>query len=147
MKQNLFAEFWKMKMHGIEPFEKAAKLSKSELVQIQRMIGNLQKKGYISSDIITALQKANSKLSEKWRAERAYWTEVKKLDTNTIGEIGDELDLSDYQVILSPNACEKCREKTENGSKIFKNSDIQKSGYGHVPPFHPNCFCIMIPID
>lgn len=144
---NLFAEYWKMQMHGIEPFEKAKRLSKSELMEVQRTITRLQKRGLNSSRIITALQKENKKLSERWKAERAFWTSVKSSDTQKIAEAGEELDITKYKVILSPSACETCISKTDNGRKIFKNSDLEKSGYGHVPPFHPNCYCIVIPTD
>lgn len=134
-------------MHGIEPFEKAERLSKTELIEIQRTIAKLQEKGYPSSKIITALQKANAKLSERWKAERAYFTEVKREDTQKVGEAGGYLDITKYRVILSPNACETCRGKSNNGTKIFKTADLEKAGYGHIPPFHPNCFCILIPSE
>ena len=133
-------------MHGIEPFEKAERLSETEIIEVQRTIGELQKKGLPSSKIISALQKQNPKLSEKYRAERAYWTEVKHQDTQKVGEAGEELDFETFKVILSPNACKTCHEKTNNGTKLFKSADLQKAGYGHIPPFHPNCYCIMIPV-
>ncbi len=143
---NLFHEFWKANAGG-ELFEKKGSLTKSEIVEIQNKIAELQKRGLPSSRIITALQKFNRKLSERWKAERAFWTEVKLDDTQTVGEAGDDIGISKYRVILSPNACKECRRKTTNGSKVFKNIDLQKSGYGHVPPFHPNCFCILIPLE
>ena len=130
--------------NGEVSFEKA-KLTKSELVDIQNTIKTLQDKGYASSKIISALQKKNAKLSERWKAERAYWTETKREDTGIVGEVGDEVGFTKYKVILSPNACATCIRKSDNEKKIFKNSDLQKSGYGHVPPFHPNCYCILVP--
>jgi len=139
-----FKDFWK-NAHAAT-FEKTA-LTKSEILEVQDRITKLQSKGLPSSKIITALQKLNPKLSERWKAERAYWTEVKKDDTDTVGEAGDDLGISKYKVILSPNACPTCVHKTSDGSKIFKNSDLEKSGYGHVPPFHPNCYCILIPVE
>jgi hypothetical protein len=142
---NTFKEFWKAN-NDLEIFEKKASLTKSEIIEIQDKISQLQKKGYPSSKIITALQKFNSKLVDRWKAERAYWTEVKSIDSQIVGDAGDDLGISKYKVILSPNACEICRNKSEDGRKIFKSTDIEKSGYGHVPPFHPNCYCILIPI-
>ncbi len=143
---NIFKEFWKAQQE--QPiFEKKSSLTKAEIVEIQNKIAIMQKKGFPSSKIIIALQKFNSKLSERWKAERAYWTEVKVDDTELVGEMGDELGISKYKVILSPNPCRTCIAKTRDGSRIFKNSDIEKSGYGHVPPFHPNCYCILIPIE
>lgn len=140
-----FADFWKIQNARDDAFEKVA-LTKSELVSIQQAISLLQKKGLPSSEIITALQKKNAKLRERWKAERAYWTEVKMADTQKVGDIGEDIGFDNYQVILSPNACKTCRRKSDNGTKIFKNQDIEKSGYGHVPPFHPNCYCILIPV-
>lgn len=139
-----FKDFWKAENYDIQPFEKA-RLNKSELQAVQIKISELQKKGLPSSKIISMLQKMNSKLSERWKAERAYWTTVKQDDTQVVGEAGEDLGIDKYSVILSPHACKVCREKTQNGAKIFKSSDVQKSGFGHVPPFHPNCYCILVP--
>lgn len=138
-----FPDFWK-NLNGVVSFEKA-RLTKSELVEVQNTIARLQKKGLPASKIIDALQKKNSKLSERWKAERAFWTETKRDDTGVVSDIGEEVGFSEYKVILSPNACKTCREKTSGGRKIFKTADLHKSGYGHVPPFHPNCYCILIP--
>lgn len=139
-----FTDFWKMNTHGIMPFEKE-RLTKTELIAVQDTITKLQARGYSSTKIITALQNMNKKLSERWKAERAYWTESKREDTELVADAGDDLGIDKYKVILSPNACKICREKTANGGKIFKSSDIEKAGYGHIPPFHPNCYCILIP--
>jgi hypothetical protein len=128
-----------------EPFEKADRLSQLELNKVSRMIQTMQDDGKISSVIISKLQSSFPKLSMRWKAERAYWTEVKRMDTQMIGEAGDELDIEEYKAILSPNACPECREKTSNGAKIFGGGDIRKEGYGHVPPYHPGCFCILVP--
>lgn len=137
-----FKDYWKIQNGA--PFEKS-RLTKTELQSVQNKIADLQKKGWISSKIITSIQKMNPKLSERWKAERVYWTEVKRDDTAVVGEAGDDLGIDKYSVILSPNACKTCIKKSDNGRKIFKTSDIEKSGYGHVPPFHPNCYCILVP--
>jgi hypothetical protein len=142
---NTFKEFWKIQNDYEKSFSGDKALSVNELKKVQQIIKTLQDKGLPSSKIIVALQQEVSKLSEKYKAERAYWTEVKRDDTKTVGELGEDLGISKYQVILSPSACKICRNKTENGKKIFKNSDIAKSGWGHVPPFHPGCYCIIIP--
>lgn len=120
-------------------------LTRQEISSIRKTISELTSKGLPSSKIITQLQKTNSKLNERWRAERVYWTESKKQDTELVGNAGDNLDVEKYQVILSPSACETCRKASDNGKKIFKTSDLKQSGYGHTPPFHPNCYCIIIP--
>lgn len=138
-----FKSFWKIQFHG-ESFEKD-RLSTIELKKVQDVIFELQKKGLPSSKIITELQRVNKKLSERWKAERAFWTEVKRDDTYGVADASDDLGVDKYQVILSPNACRLCRKKTEQGKKVFKGMDLEKSGYGHVPPFHPNCYCILIP--
>lgn len=137
---NLFKEIWKAN-NG----EDMKALTKSELIQVQGIIFNLQKKGYPSSKIITALQKTNQKLNEKWRAERAYWTTVKQDDTKAIADLGDDLGFTKYKVILSPNACPLCIQKTNNGRKVFDQREISKSGYGQFVPWHPNCYCIVVP--
>lgn len=138
-----FRQYWRAMQ--TEDFAKSRKLTYSELVEVQATIAQLQKKGLPSSKIISALQKRQPKLSERYKAERAYWTEVKRGDTNLVAEAGEELEVKNYRVILSPNACKTCREKTDNGDRVFKSSDLEKAGFGHVPPFHPNCFCILIP--
>lgn len=142
---NLFKEFWKAE-HGGELFEKAGALTKAELAQVQGKIAELQKKGLPSSKIIASLQRFNGKLSEKWRAERAYWTEVKLDDREKVGEIGDDLGIAKYKIILSPNACKLCRMKSNGGRKVFSQKDMEKTGYGNFVPWHPNCYCIAIPI-
>jgi protein-disulfide isomerase-like protein with CxxC motif len=144
MSFNLFKQFWKANSGG-ELFEKSAALSKSEIMEVQKKIAELQGKGLPSSKIINALQKFNSKLMEKYRAEAAYWTGVKANDTQTVAQIGDDLGISKYKVILSPSACELCREKTNNGTKIFDQKDISKTGYGKFVPWHVNCYCILVP--
>lgn len=137
-----FQDYWKMENHG---FVKS-KLTKSELIDVQNTIAKLQTKGLPSSKIIDALQKMNSKLSERWKAERAFWTETKKEDTSLVGEASEEVGISEYRVILSPNACKVCRDKTNNGTKIFSQKDVEKTGYGEFVPWHPNCYCIAVPV-
>lgn len=146
MKNQLtFRKFWGILNDVEKSFSDDKALTKNELVAVQNIIKTLQSKGLPSSKIITALQQEVSKLHEKYRAEAAYWTETKRDDTKTVGELGEDLGITKYKVILSPNACKLCRQKTENGKKIFSNADIQKTGYGHVPPLHVNCYCILIP--
>ncbi|MGH7239179.1 MAG: hypothetical protein ACREHG_03825 [Candidatus Saccharimonadales bacterium] len=142
---SLFKQMWGVLNEG--EFAKAERLTEKELRQIQETISTMQNKGIASEKIIAALQKAMPKLREKWRAERAFWTESKRSDTQKVGMAAEELDMNKYRVILSPNACHICREKTRNGARVFKSTDLQKTGYGHVPPFHPNCYCILIPTE
>lgn len=138
-----FKEYWK-----IEKGESVdSKLTKEELMEIRSFISKMQDKGMPSTKVIAHLQTMNKKLIEKWKAERAYWTESKMVDTKIVGQASKELDINTYKMILSPHACPICISKTDSGKKIFKNSDLKKSGYGHVPPFHPNCYCVMLPID
>lgn len=130
-------------MNG-ETFQKAD-LSVVELQKVQETIARLQKRGLPASKIINSLRRSIPGLSEPWKAKRAFWTELKSMDTEKVVEAGEILDVDKYRVILSPSACKICREKTGNGSKIFKSEDVNKSGYGHAPPFHPSCFCILVP--
>lgn len=130
-------------MNG-ETFEKAD-LSVRELKKVQETIATLQKRGLPAYKIINALQRSIKGLSTPYKAKRAFWTELKSMDTQKVLEAGDVLEVDKYRVILSPNACKECREKTSDGDKVFKAEDVNKSGYGNVPPFHPNCFCILVP--
>jgi hypothetical protein len=141
----MFKEFWK-KINMGQSIQKSERLSRDELVKVQQTIATLQRRGIPSSKIINKLQQEHEKLREHWKAERAYWTEVKRDDTKLVGRASDDLEIDKFRVILSPHACPICIKKTDNGGKIFKSNDITKSGYGHVPPFHPNCYCIIIPV-
>lgn len=142
---NLFKSFWKTSKDQL--FEKNMALTVSELTGVQDKIARLQAKGLPSSRIIDALQRFNPKLSDRYRAEAAYWTEVKRIDTEEVAELGDELGISKYKVVLSPSACRLCREKTNNGNKIFSQKEVQKTGYGQFVPWHPNCYCVAIPYE
>jgi hypothetical protein len=137
---SLFKNFWKLNGNT------DVALTEKEIVEVQNKIHDLQKQGYPSSVIIKNLQNYNAKLTEKWKAARAYWTEVKHQDTELVGDIGEDLGISKYKVILSPHACAICKSKTSGGRKIFSYKDIQKSGEGGSPPFHPNCYCIVFPV-
>jgi hypothetical protein len=139
--ENNFKQFWKAQAEQV--FEK--KLTLKELGKIRETITNMHKRGVISSKIISKLTRVSPKISTQWEASRAYWTESKRMDTQKVGEIGDDIGITKYRVILSPDACEVCRKKTDNGAKIIKSEDVHKSGYGHVPPYHPGCFCILVP--
>lgn len=145
MNFNKFKEYWIAKSMTPEEFYKSASLTRKELVDVKNYIKALQDKNAPSSIIISHLQKFTPKLSEKWKAERAYYTEIKRTDTKIVAQAAEELGITKYRVILSPNACPECRKKTDNGVKKFTNQDMQKDGYGHVPPFHPNCYCVAIP--
>jgi len=141
-----FKTFWKSIINNEEIILKSsAKLSKSELVQVQNIIHTMQKKGKNAKSIIKYLQDHNSKLVDMYKAERAFWTEIKRMDTADVADSADELDLKEFKVILSPHACPLCLSKTNNGKKVFKSSEITKDGFGHAPPFHPNCYCVIIP--
>lgn len=147
MKQNEFTNYWKSLNSSYEEFQKSSSLTIKELKEIRQYIKALQDKGAISKTIIGHLQKFNSKISELWKAERVYYTEIKRDNSQTVGEIGEELEIKSYRVVLSPHACGACHKSSNNGNKIFKTSDIQKAEYGVVPPFHPNCYCILLPKD
>lgn len=144
---NLFKQLWKLTKAFDEEYliKSSDKLTEEELVKIQNSIHEMQGKGMNATSIIKYLQNHNEKLADKYKAERAFWTEVKRMDTEQVGESADNLDLDEFKVILSPHACPLCVKKTNNGEKVFKSTDMQKDGFGHVPPFHPNCYCIIVP--
>ena len=145
MKQDEFKNYYKSLFEEDNEFYKSSALTDKEIVDCRKYIAELQKKDAPAKVIIEHLQHFNPKLMEKWRAERVYYTETKKQDSNVVGEAGQELEIKSYRVILSPHACDVCHQKSMNGTKVFKNSDITKGGYGHVPPFHPNCYCVLLP--
>lgn len=122
------------------------KLTEKEIRGVQNVIRDMQKKGANASRIIKYLQDHNTKLADRYKAERAFFTELKRLDTQQVKASATYLDLDEYKVILSPHACSICRKKTQEGNRIFKSSDLRKTGYGHYPPFHPNCYCVLIPV-
>lgn len=138
---NQFKTFW----NGFASFEKGEALTKTEQAEVRAIIKQLQKAGLSSSKIIKRLQRDVPKLSEEYKASRAYWTTTKELDTHLIAEAGEDLGIDKYRVILSPNACTLCREKTQNGAKVFKQADLEKTGYGQFVPWHPNCYCVAVP--
>lgn len=145
MEINEFREYYKSLFITDGEFYKSSALSDKEIVDVRRYIKALQDKGATSKIIIKHLQSFSPKIKELWKAERVYYTEIKREDTKVVAQAGEDLEIKSYRVILSPNACETCRKKTNSGSKIFKNSDLQKDGYGHIPPFHPNCYCALLP--
>ncbi len=142
----LFSTYWKLLKKTEDEYlvKSSDKLTKRELMDMQNLISEMRKKGKNANAIIKYLQNHNSKLSERYKAERAFFTEVKRNDTKEVYLASEYLDIDEFRVLLSPNACEHCRKKTENGRKTFKSSEVKK-GEGHVPPFHPNCYCVLIP--
>lgn len=138
---NQFKYWWQNK----DIIEKSGALTFDELSMVRRTINKYRNAGKPSSYIISKLQEQFGKLSETYKAERAFWTELKRMDTSDVGIASDELKIDKFRVILSPNACPQCRKKTDNGSKVFSGDEMEKDGYGHVPPFHPNCYCIIVP--
>lgn len=143
-----FRKLWKILQITPEDYflKSEGKLTEKEIRDIQNVIRNMQKEGKNANQIILYLQEYNQKLAEKYRAERVFYTELKRLDTKQVETAGKYLELEEYRVILSPHACELCRSKTQNGKKIFTEEDFKKEGYGHVPPFHVNCYCTLIPV-
>lgn len=119
-------------------------LTEKEIKQAQQLIHDMQAKGFPANKIIAKLQRLNTKLVEKYRAERVFWTENKQRESNIIAEAGEELGIDEYRVILSPNACHKCRSVFNNGKRILTSKEIAD---GQVPPAitHPNCYCSLIP--
>ncbi len=138
-----FRDYWKLQKGEMSVDEFSDKrLTVPELKQVRDVIAQMQSKNLPSSKIIEALQHINKKLMEKWRAERAYFTEVKRDDTIAVAEASEELDVHKYRVVLSPNACDICVKKFSG--KIFKSNQIEKNGQPIIPA-HPNCYCILIP--
>jgi hypothetical protein len=139
-----FKEFWKLNIGEDGEFTKSAdKLSKVELTEVQQIIHDMQKSGKNASKIIKYLQDHNHKLINKSSAERAYYTERKRMDTLDVIDAGESLDLTKYRVLLSPHACPVCVASFKG--KTFDHSELKKNGVDIIPR-HPNCYCCLIPI-
>jgi hypothetical protein len=120
-----------------------AKLSRDELTKAREIIraGNSR-----SVPAYETIGKVGRELNiNQYRAQRVYVTESKRNDVVATRQLGKGIGFSKYSVILSPNACHKCQQMTENGRKIFTQKDITKGGYGWFVPFHPHCYCIVVP--
>lgn len=135
--QSEFQMFWKS---SNDP------LTEEELSKIRTIVRDLEGKKKTSSYIIAVLQRTFPKLSEKWRAERAYWTEVKAMESKEVESEAKELDLQKFIIIPSPNACDVCLKVSGKGKKVFTSKDLYYNGRD-IPPIHPNCFCVLLPIS
>ena len=140
-----FKDYWKAQAQ--ETVEKADALTVTELAEVNEVIDTMQDKGKIAKDIIAALQQQFPKLQERYRAEMAYYTEVKRKDTEDVVATADDLGVTKYRIVLSPHCCDKCRLISKDGKRIFTDEDVKKGGYNDVPPFHPNCYCILLPVS
>ena len=139
-----FKIVWETMNKSADEYLKDRPLSQKELMEVRSTIIKLQKQGKPSGKIIQVLQKMNAKLFEKWRAERTYFTEMKLMDTKIVHEAAKDLGVTKYRVVLSPSACPICVKKSNNGKKIFDDSEVKKAGDGFIP-WHPNCYCVLIP--
>ena len=140
-----FSNYWKLAQATEEEYLiKSSKdnLTEDELLDVQKTISRLQKKGYSASRMIKYIQDHNKKLSERYKAERVYYTEIKGMETQEVIDAGSFLDIPEYRVLLSPNACKHCVEAFKG--KTFKQQDLQKGGTPIIP-HHPNCYCALVP--
>lgn len=144
---NNFKDFWKSHPFVIPRLEKDDAMSDNELVEARALISLYNKKRKPAFMTIKALRRKFRKLATQGDAARVYWTETKKADVNATLELGKEIGFTKYRTILSPNACNLCRRKSENGTKIFSSADLAKSGHGEFVPWHPNCYCITVPVE
>jgi hypothetical protein len=125
----------------ITRFEK--KLNQQEIKQIDNDIERL-KPTKNSSEIITYLKRKYPKINEQYEAERAFWTETKKLDALRIKEEAKALGEDLFTIEPNTGACEFCLQFTQNGTKVFKASELFLNGRP-IPPLHPGCFCLLKP--
>jgi SPP1 gp7 family putative phage head morphogenesis protein len=139
-----FKEYWKLAQATEEEYliKSSDKLSMAELLDIQKTISRLQKKGYSANRMIKYIQDHNAKLSERYKAERVYYTEIKGMETQEVIDAGEFLEIPEYRVLLSPNACEHCVKAFKG--KTFKQKELQKGGVPIIP-LHPNCYCALVP--
>jgi SPP1 gp7 family putative phage head morphogenesis protein len=120
-----------------------AKLSESQLEEIRDVIDSKEREHIPSSKIIDSLQRTVPKAKKKWKAERIYSTESKRIESDDIIGSATKLGIKSYKVMPSPNACEMCLKLCGHGERIFKEEELTVKGR-RVPPFHPNCYCSLI---
>jgi hypothetical protein len=140
-----FKGFWRLQY----TFEKTLdRLSQVEIVSVREDISRWKSQGRVSSEIIKKLAKKYPKLAEKYKAERAYNTEVKSMATIDAKENAEIIGVKAFKVITGPNACQKCRDFADApnggiGRRIFKTDELRKNGRT-APPVHPNCYCMAV---
>lgn len=139
-----FSDFWKSKPFELPRVEKGDKLSRDELTRARAIIREKSEAGWPAYRIKTYIQRELG--IDEYRASRVFDTERKRDDVKAIRQLGTEVGFDKYRVILSPNACRKCRQKTADGARIFSKAEARKTGYGQFVPFHPNCYCIVVPV-
>lgn len=111
-----------------------ARLSNRELKTIHRKIERLQDANIKPKKIIGVLE-GQTKLDEKWKAERVYRTEAKKIETEKILQASEKFKIKHFKVFVDKDACDNCRKLS---GKVFTQKDIEKAG---VVPHHVNCRC------
>jgi hypothetical protein len=140
-----YSDWHKQNPFNIPRIEKADKMSESEITEARALIAQYNKRHKTATQTIDALMRKFAVTQPA--AARVFWTETKKSDTAATLKLGAEIGFSKYQVILSPSACKVCVKKTDNGKKIFSDKEVHKTGHGEFVPFHPNCYCICVPIS
>jgi hypothetical protein len=136
--KNRLKKFWQQR------FEK--KLDREDLESVRFDIKRLQDKGMISSKIIDYLQRSYpSNLSERWQAERVYWTETKRMESLMIANDAEDLGIKYFRILPNANACRQCRQFSQDGTKIFTQDQLIKDGKPIVP-IHPGCYCLILPL-
>jgi len=112
-----------------------ARLSQRELKTIRRKIENLEDKDISPKKIVNVVEGQSKKLDEKWKAERVYRTETKKIETEKILEASDKFKIKHFKIFAEKDACKNCKALE---GKVFSQKDIEKAG---LVPHHPNCSC------
>jgi len=131
-----FKDFWK---NSSEP------LTEEELGKVRGFIFRQEEAHVKSSVIIGKLQKLFPKLSEYYKAERAYWTEVKRIETEELKASAIDVGYTKFRILPSPGACESCLQLSNSGQKVFDKAELEKGGQA-ILPHHPNCRCVLHPI-
>lgn len=120
-------------------------LTPGEIKNIQNIIYRSEITNQPASKTIKMLQRYNPKLRERYKAERVYWTESKKMGTESTLESSNVLDVFKFRIIPSPTCCDLCHEIAKNGNRIFVKSELFYKGQ-KIPPIHPNCLCTLVPV-
>jgi len=126
-----------------QKLNKSDALNQKELDRIRDKMDLWDDKNVPYSVKVDRVKRLSPKLKEQYRAEQVIRTEDKRLETEKIKEDAEELDIDRFTILTQPTECDVCQARSQNGTKIYTQSELDKLGGG--PPWHPNCYCLLVP--
>ena len=138
---SLFKDCWK----GNFTFEKGDALTTEELHEARRLITSMLNDGVSDLKVMNTLQERFPKLKEQYRVETLFFTESSRLRTKQIKRQSKREDITKFKIDPRGDTCKECLAFCRNGKRIFSKEDLTINGRS-VPPLHPQCRCILIPI-